>query len=712
MFKKLLFVFFLSLFGILSISNIFVTRIHSAYNGQATLLEPWKRIYNDRPNYDPNGIIKFSYENIESTDDELCLYILVFNQQTDPKKRVHPPSGSNACTSYHEEEDEFFTTVITSDHYNEGTIDHFKANLAPGWYRLEFYLKHKSGLRYSVEVKGPGTGGTNMAEVFVGDPPGANAQIDVEQPIFYPQGGRVAITGLPRIDARYVLDLARDDQAYTLDNVTFETKSDGTCRIIEDIPPDRQTPLIDAEFLAGNPVWYTCPPEEGFKALVFSKNLPPDTLNGAQNTFTAIVTSIDSDNEWLNTSAEKTFTIEDPNAIIVKTNPQGVANDKLPITVTVEKCPFGNIVDLNATAESQTIPFPNIPVNENDIAEKQIQLPGSGSGILYTIIATCTNNIDFIKTGQTTLTVFEAGRGREQIQIRPEEILGEDKLPEGHEAGLTYFHIQAGIDFTIVLRGLASGLAASECYVIKIVNVDTGQSIKKDGQPKAEQGSCEAIAQNTDIYLASATWGNDVETLLPISKGEVGSGEYRIFLFFIKDVMAPGNSSEEAKKIGLIIGGFLSKLRDTPCKVGVELTFIENEDGTTTTIEGPPKQRPDDSGDSTDWYDKCLEVDTGVGNISTTPGKFLTRVIGLILGVAGGIALLLIMYEGYKVMMARGNPEVMQSAREMITSAIVGLLFIIFSLVILEFVGVDVLAIPGFETNTPQEGQESPVGEI
>jgi hypothetical protein len=47
-------------------------------------------------------------------------------------------------------------------------------------------------------------------------------------------------------------------------------------------------------------------------------------------------------------------------------------------------------------------------------------------------------------------------------------------------------------------------------------------------------------------------------------------------------------------------------------------------------------------------------------------------------------------------MISQGNPEKIQAAREQLTAAIVGLLFIIFSLVIIQVLGYDILHIPGF----------------
>lgn len=94
---------------------------------------------------------------------------------------------------------------------------------------------------------------------------------------------------------------------------------------------------------------------------------------------------------------------------------------------------------------------------------------------------------------------------------------------------------------------------------------------------------------------------------------------------------------------------------------------------------------------------KCISVDTAIGQISTEPQAFVRSIFNLVLGLAGGIALILIIISGYKFMASSGNPEATKAATEQLTSAIIGLLFIIFAFVILEMIGVDILKIPGFK---------------
>ncbi len=92
----------------------------------------------------------------------------------------------------------------------------------------------------------------------------------------------------------------------------------------------------------------------------------------------------------------------------------------------------------------------------------------------------------------------------------------------------------------------------------------------------------------------------------------------------------------------------------------------------------------------------CGSVNTALGPWSADPSGFVTSLFGILLSISGGIAVLLIMFSGYRIVTSQGDPEKLQGGKEQLTAAIVGLLFIIFSLVILQIIGVDVLKLPGF----------------
>jgi len=75
---------------------------------------------------------------------------------------------------------------------------------------------------------------------------------------------------------------------------------------------------------------------------------------------------------------------------------------------------------------------------------------------------------------------------------------------------------------------------------------------------------------------------------------------------------------------------------------------------------------------------------------------FLAFILKWAIGIGGGIAFLLIIYAGFIVMTSTGNPERLKAGQELLTSAISGLILLIFSVFILELIGVKILGLPGF----------------
>lgn len=96
----------------------------------------------------------------------------------------------------------------------------------------------------------------------------------------------------------------------------------------------------------------------------------------------------------------------------------------------------------------------------------------------------------------------------------------------------------------------------------------------------------------------------------------------------------------------------------------------------------------------------CLQaggVWTGIGCIYANTSDFIQKtLLGWGIGLAGGLALLCIIYAAFQMQSSQGNPEKLKKAQEMITSCIMGLMLIIFSVFILRLIGVNILRIPGF----------------
>lgn len=99
----------------------------------------------------------------------------------------------------------------------------------------------------------------------------------------------------------------------------------------------------------------------------------------------------------------------------------------------------------------------------------------------------------------------------------------------------------------------------------------------------------------------------------------------------------------------------------------------------------------------------CMEcanaggVWSGIGCVKTNVQEFIQDTLfRLGIGLAGGLALLCIIYAAFMMQSSQGNPEKLKKAQEMLTSCIMGLMLIIFSVFILRLIGVNILRIPGF----------------
>lgn len=88
---------------------------------------------------------------------------------------------------------------------------------------------------------------------------------------------------------------------------------------------------------------------------------------------------------------------------------------------------------------------------------------------------------------------------------------------------------------------------------------------------------------------------------------------------------------------------------------------------------------------------------TALGCIPVKPGDFIKTLIRIGFGIGGGIAFLFMVMGVIKILTSQGNPETLNDGRGMITSAIAGLLLVIFSVIVLKIIGVDILELPGFK---------------
>ncbi|PWU23760.1 hypothetical protein C5B42_01895 [Candidatus Cerribacteria bacterium 'Amazon FNV 2010 28 9'] len=87
---------------------------------------------------------------------------------------------------------------------------------------------------------------------------------------------------------------------------------------------------------------------------------------------------------------------------------------------------------------------------------------------------------------------------------------------------------------------------------------------------------------------------------------------------------------------------------------------------------------------------------TAFGCVPTNLSGIVTSIVQIGLGLSGGIVVLAILAGSFMLATSSGNPKQVEEAQQMISAAIIGLLFVIFSAIILHFIGVTLLHIPGF----------------
>lgn len=95
-------------------------------------------------------------------------------------------------------------------------------------------------------------------------------------------------------------------------------------------------------------------------------------------------------------------------------------------------------------------------------------------------------------------------------------------------------------------------------------------------------------------------------------------------------------------------------------------------------------------------------VNTALGCIPFENKGFTAALLRFLAGTAGAISLVVMLMATIQIMTGGGNPEQVKKGKELFTGAITGLLFIIFSVVLMRIVASDVLQIPGFEQSANQ----------
>lgn len=159
-----------------------------------------------------------------------------------------------------------------------------------------------------------------------------------------------------------------------------------------------------------------------------------------------------------------------------------------------------------------------------------------------------------------------------------------------------------------------------------------------------------------------------------------------VFFFFLSNnVFAVGGEGEPC-------------FPDKTCSGDLICTYPDRQYNKCQTQENINAQNPNYSGPGSAKSIFCTDggVNTALGCIKIQTGNDLvSTILTLAIGIGGGLALALILYGVFIVTTSAGMPDKLKAGSEIITSAIIGLLFILLSIFLFKLIGYNILGIPG-----------------
>jgi hypothetical protein len=89
-------------------------------------------------------------------------------------------------------------------------------------------------------------------------------------------------------------------------------------------------------------------------------------------------------------------------------------------------------------------------------------------------------------------------------------------------------------------------------------------------------------------------------------------------------------------------------------------------------------------------------IDTALGCLPVSTSGFTGALLTFLAGTAGAISLVIMLVATIQIMTGGDNAEQVKKGKELFTGAITGLLFIIFSVTLLQIVAGGIIKLPGF----------------
>jgi len=136
--------------------------------------------------------------------------------------------------------------------------------------------------------------------------------------------------------------------------------------------------------------------------------------------------------------------------------------------------------------------------------------------------------------------------------------------------------------------------------------------------------------------------------------------------------------------------------------VALAVYNVMTKNGNSDFANSPPITPPPGDNKSDNSRTPFAPEQCGANTLSTGLGcipydeRFAASLLGFLAGVSGGVALIIMLASIIQMMTAGGDPKKLQQAKELFTSAIIGLLVIIFSVTLLKVIAGDIIQLPGF----------------
>jgi hypothetical protein len=87
---------------------------------------------------------------------------------------------------------------------------------------------------------------------------------------------------------------------------------------------------------------------------------------------------------------------------------------------------------------------------------------------------------------------------------------------------------------------------------------------------------------------------------------------------------------------------------------------------------------------------------TAIGCIDQDPKTMVGKLLNIGVGILGGVFLIRVLSASFMLTSSQGDVKKTSEAKQMITEAIIGVIFVLFSVSLVQFIGSGILNIPGF----------------